>query len=73
MKTIENTPFKLSNSVSRPLMYSLLCDFCSTDQRFARGLVGFPHPASFRFHLTMDTLAFFPLPGGFGMVWYKKS
>ncbi|MDD7512926.1 MAG: hypothetical protein PUK14_03465, partial [Clostridiales bacterium] len=22
------------------------------------GLVGSPHPASFRFHLTMDTLAF---------------
>ena len=39
-------------------MHSLLCDFCSSDQRFARGLVGSPHPASFRFHLTMDTLAF---------------
>ena len=39
-------------------MHSLLCDFCSSDRRFARGLVGSPHPASFRFHLTMDTLAF---------------
>ena len=34
------------------------CDFCSSDQRFAHGLVCSPHPASFRFHLTMDTLAF---------------
>ncbi|MCI1352721.1 MAG: hypothetical protein LKG90_09955, partial [Lachnospiraceae bacterium] len=25
---------------------------------FALGLVGSPNPASFRFHLTMDTLAF---------------
>ncbi|MEE1496255.1 MAG: hypothetical protein UF433_02625, partial [Clostridium sp.] len=33
-------------------------DFCPSDRRFARGLVGSPHPASFRFHLTMDTLAF---------------
>ncbi len=39
-------------------MPGLLCDFCSSDRRFARGLVGSPHPASFRFHLTMDTLAF---------------
>ena len=39
-------------------MHSLVCGFCSSDQRFARGLVGSPHPASFRFHLTMDTLAF---------------
>ncbi|WP_306769630.1 hypothetical protein, partial [Agathobacter rectalis] len=27
-------------------------------QRFARELVYSSHPASFRFHLTMDTLAF---------------
>ena len=33
------------------------CDFCSSDQRFAHGLVCSPYPASFRFHLTMDTLA----------------
>ena len=33
-------------------------DFCSSGQRFALGLVGSPNPASFRFHLTMDTLAF---------------
>ena len=33
-------------------------DFCSSGQRFALGLVGSPKPASFRFHLTMDTLAF---------------
>ena len=39
-------------------MHSLICDFCSSDQRFARELVGSPHPASFRFHLTMNTLAF---------------
>ena len=39
-------------------MHSLLYDFCPSDQRFARGLVDSPHPASFRFHLTMDTLAF---------------
>ena len=36
----------------------LICDFYSSDQRFARGLVCSPHPASFRFHLTVDTLAF---------------
>ena len=41
-------------------MQGLVCDFCSSGQRFARGLVGFPHPASFRFHLAMDTLAFLP-------------
>ena len=39
-------------------MHNLICDFCSSDQRFAHGLVCSPHPASFRFHLTMDTLAF---------------
>ena len=39
-------------------MHNLVCDFCSSDQRFAHGLVCSPHPASFRFHLTMDTLAF---------------
>ena len=38
-------------------MHSLVYGFCSSDQRFARGLVVSPHPASFRFHLTMDTLA----------------
>ena len=37
-------------------MFNLICGFCSSGQRFARGL--FPHPASFRFHLAMDTLAF---------------
>ena len=36
---------------------SLICDFCPSDQRFARKLVCSSHPASFRFHLTMDTLA----------------
>ena len=41
-------------------MHSLVCDFYSSSQRFARGLVGSPHPASFRFHLAMDTLAFLP-------------
>ena len=39
-------------------MQSLLCGFCSSGRRFARGLVCSPHPASFRFHLTVDTLAF---------------
>ena len=39
-------------------MHSLLYDFCSSDQRFARGLVGSPHPASFRFAVTCNTLAF---------------
>ena len=39
-------------------MYSLIYDFFPSDRRFARRLVGSPHPASFRFHLTMDTLAF---------------
>ena len=39
-------------------MHNLLCDFCSSDRRFAHGLVCSPHPASFRFHLTMNTLAF---------------
>ena len=36
----------------------LIWDFCSSDQRFAHGLVCSPYPASFRFHLTMDTFAF---------------
>ena len=37
----------------------LLCDFCSSDREFARGGTSQPpHPASFRFHLAMDTLAF---------------
>ena len=39
-------------------MHDLIWDFCSSDQRFARELVYSSHPASFRFHLTMDTLAF---------------
>ena len=39
-------------------MHNLICGFCSSDQRFARWLVCSPHPASFRFHLTIDTLAF---------------
>ena len=38
-------------------MHSLVYGFCSSDQRFARRVVYSPHPASFRFHLTMDTLA----------------
>jgi len=38
--------------------YSLINGFCSSGQRFARWLVCPQHPASFRFHLTMDTLAF---------------
>lgn len=38
------------------LIYSLGCDFCSSDQRFARRLAGSSHPASFRFHLTINTL-----------------
>src|SRR5699024_2633021 len=41
-----------------PHIQPFLCDFCPSDQRFARGLVGSPHPASFRSHLTMGTLAF---------------
>ena len=45
-------------SGSLTLVHGLLCDFCPSDQRFAHGLVDSPHPASFRFHLTMDTLAF---------------
>ncbi len=39
-------------------MHNLICGFCSSDQRFAHGLVCSPYPASFRFHLSMDTLAF---------------
>ena len=39
-------------------MHNLIWDFCPSDQRFARELVCSSHPASFRFHLTMDTLAF---------------
>ena len=39
-------------------MHGLLCDFCLSDQRFAHWLVFSQHPASFRFHLTVDTLAF---------------
>lgn len=39
-------------------MRNLICDFCSSDQRFARRVVYSPHPASFEFHLAMDTLAF---------------
>ena len=40
-------------------LHCLLCDFCSSDREFARvGTSLPPHPASFRFHLTMDTLAF---------------
>ena len=39
-------------------MHNLIWDFCPSDQRFARELVFSSHPASFRFHLTMDTLAF---------------
>ena len=39
-------------------MHSLICGFCSSDRRFARGLVASPHPASFRFAVTCNTLAF---------------
>ena len=39
-------------------MHNLICDFCSSDQRFAHGLVCSPHPASFRSRFTADTLAF---------------
>src|SRR5699024_12484647 len=40
-------------------LHCLICDFCSSDREFARvGTSQPPHPASFRFHLTMDTLAF---------------
>ena len=40
------------------LMHNLIWDFCPSDQRFAHELVCSSHPASFRFHLTMVTLAF---------------
>ena len=50
-------------------MYGLLYGFCSSDQRFARGFVGSPHPASFRFHLTMDTLAFGYVLPATGRIW----
>ena len=40
------------------LMRSLICGFCSSDQRFAHGLVDSPHPTSFRFAVTCNTLAF---------------
>ena len=46
---------KLGRSLT--LMHNLICGFCSSDRRFARRLVCSPHPASFRFHLTIDTLA----------------
>ena len=39
-------------------MHNLVCDFCSSDQRFAHEFVYSSHPASFRFHLTVDTLTF---------------
>ena len=40
-------------------LHCLICVFCSSDREFARvGTSQPPHPASFRFHLTMDTLAF---------------
>ena len=48
--------FNLLRSLA--LIHNLICGFCASDQRFARGLVRSPHPASFRFHLTVDTLAF---------------
>ena len=41
-----------------PTCMTSYVDFCSSDRRFARELVYSSHPASFRFHLAMDTLAF---------------
>ena len=40
------------------LACSLIYGSCSSGQGFALGLVCSPNPASFRFHLTTDTLAF---------------
>ena len=40
------------------LMHNLIWDFCSSYRRFARKLVCSSHPASFRFEVTLDTLAF---------------
>ena len=47
-------------------MHNLIWDFCSSDQRFAQELVSSSYPASFRFEVTLDTLAFgyiLPTPG----------
>ena len=54
-------------------MYSLICDFCPSGQRLARGLVGSPHLASFRFHLTMGTLAFGYILPATGRIWVGSS
>ena len=40
------------------LMHNLIWDFCSSDRRFAHELVSSSYPASFRFEVTLDTLAF---------------
>ncbi|MFR0038846.1 MAG: hypothetical protein ACLRVC_12780, partial [Enterocloster sp.] len=56
-------------------MHSLIYDFCSSDQRFAHGLVGSPHPASFRFAVTCNTLTFgyvLPATGRLGTCTLKK-
>ena len=39
-------------------MHNLIWDFCPSDQRFAHELVSSSYPASFRFEVTLDTLAF---------------
>ena len=54
--SVQLLSFNLYSSL--PLMHGLLCDFYPSDQRFALGLVGSPHPAFFRFKVTLDTLAF---------------
>ena len=44
---------------SRPSQANLICDFCSSIRNFARRGTFQPlHPASFKFHLAMNTLAF---------------
>ena len=50
-------------------MRSLICVSCSSDQRFARGLVGSPHPASFRFAVACNTLAFGYILPTTGRIW----
>ena len=57
-QSVQLLGFDLFSSLA--LAYSLIGDFCSSGQRFAfgRDLSTLPLLASFRFHLTMDTLAF---------------
>ena len=56
-------------------MYSLLCDFCSSDQRFARGLVGsrirFPSDSTSRWTPLPSAMSF-PLPGRLGTCTLEK-